>query len=121
MSREKIKVPRKVYDELIALQREIHFTQDHQDTIKKAEDRGYMNASNWIRKNVDNYKIGFAWGFEPVDDAPQGMIKDIPPRETPAQKRTISRPTPPASKKTDKTKSSGGMFAGLKKWLGKYF
>jgi hypothetical protein len=121
MSREKIKVPRKAYDELIALQREIHFTQDHQDTIKKAEDRGYMNASNWIRQNVDNYKIGFAWGFEPVDDAPQGMIKDIPPRETPAQKRTISRPTPPSSKKTDKTKSSGGMFAGLKKWLGKYF
>jgi hypothetical protein len=28
MSREKIKVPGKVYDELIALQREIHFTQD---------------------------------------------------------------------------------------------
>jgi hypothetical protein len=56
-----------------------------------------------------------------MDDAPQGMIKDIPPREAPAQKRTISRPTPPASKKPDKTKSSGGMFAGLKKWLGKYF
>jgi len=47
------------------------------------------------------------------------MIKDIPPKEAPAQKRTISRPTPPASKKTDKTKSSGGLFAGLKKWLGK--
>ncbi len=27
MSREKIKVPGKVYEELIALQREIHFTQ----------------------------------------------------------------------------------------------
>ena len=44
MSREKIKVPGKVYEELVALQREIHFTQNHQDTIKKAEDRGYMNA-----------------------------------------------------------------------------
>jgi hypothetical protein len=121
MSREKIKVPRKVYEELIALQREIHFTQDHQDTIKKAEDRGYMNASNWIRQNVDDYKIGFAWGFEPMDDEPQGMIKDIPPREAPTQKRTISRPTPPPSKKSPAGKSSGGMFSGLKKWLGKYF
>jgi hypothetical protein len=121
MSREKIKVPRKVYDELVALQREIHFTQDHQDTIKKAEDRGYMNASNWIRQNENAYKIGFAWGFEPMDDEPQGMIKDIPAREAPSQKRTISRPTPPASKKTEKTKSSGGLFSGLKNWLGKYF
>jgi hypothetical protein len=49
------------------------------------------------------------------------MIKDIPPREAPAQKRTISRPTPPPSKKSPAGKSSGGMFAGLKKWLGKYF
>ena len=39
MSREKIKVPGKVYEELVALQREIHFTQDHQDTIKKAQDQ----------------------------------------------------------------------------------
>jgi len=121
MSREKIKVPRKVYDELVALQREIHFTQDHQDTIKKAEDRGYMNASNWIRQNENAYKIGFAWGFEPMDDEPKGMIKDVPPRETQAPKRTISRPTPPPSKKSEKTKSSSGMFAGLKNWLGKYF
>jgi len=121
MSREKIKVPRKVYEELIALQREIHFTQDHQDTIKKAEDRGYTNASNWIRQNENAYKIGFAWGFEPTDDDPQGMIKDIPARESPAPKRTISRPTPPPSKKSPAGKSSGGMFSGLKKWLGKYF
>ena len=48
------KSPRKVYEELVALQREIHFTQDHQDTIKKAQDRGYMNAANWIRQNVDD-------------------------------------------------------------------
>src|SRR5665647_2169050 len=74
MSREKIKVPGKVYEELVALQREIHFTQNHQDTIKKAEDRGYMNASNWIRQNENAYKIGFAWGFEPMADEPQGTV-----------------------------------------------
>jgi hypothetical protein len=71
---------------------------------------------------VDDYKIGFAWGFEPMDDEPQGMIKDIPPREAPTQKRTISRPTPPPGKKSpQKTTASKGMFSGLKNWLGKYF
>jgi hypothetical protein len=121
MSREKIKVPKKAYEELIALQREIHFTQDHQDTVKKAQDRGYMNAANWIRQNVDDYKIGFAWGFEPMDDEPQGMIRDIPARESPSPKRTISRPTPPPSKKSQKSAGSGGILAGIKNWLGKYF
>ncbi|HII99537.1 MAG TPA: hypothetical protein HA272_09875, partial [Methanoregula sp.] len=51
MGREKIKVPVKVYDELLALKREIHSTLDIADTIRKAEDRGYMNAANWIRQN----------------------------------------------------------------------
>src|SRR5512136_2606676 len=91
MSREKIQVPGKVYEELVALQREIHFTQDHADTIKKAEDRGYMNAANWIRQNEHDYKIGFAWGFEPGDDKPQATLRDIPAREAPVQKRTIAR------------------------------
>ena len=122
MSREKIKVPGKVYEELIALQREIHFTQDHQDTIKKAQDRGYMNAANWIRQNENAYKIGFAWGFEPLDDdEPKGMLRDIPERETPAPKRTISRPTPSQSKKSQKSSGSGGILAGIRNWLGKYF
>ena len=83
MSREKIKVPGKVYEELIALQREIHFTQDHQDTIKKAQDRGYMNAANWIRQNENAYKIGFAWGFESSDDEPKGSLRDVPRRDVP--------------------------------------
>ena len=61
MSREKIKVPEKVYEELVALQREIHFTQDHQDTIKKAQDRGYMNAANWIRQNENAYKCNVSF------------------------------------------------------------
>ena len=124
MSREKIKVPGKVYEELVALQREIHFTQDHQDTIKKAEDRGYMNAANWIRQNERAYKIGFAWGFEPSGEEPQGTLRDIPVREAPSPKRTISRPQtlqPRSSKKSSGSGSSGGVFAGIKNWLGKYF
>jgi hypothetical protein len=121
MSREKIKVPQKVYEELIALQREIHFTLDHQDTIKKAEDRGYMYAANWIRQNENAYKIGFSWGFEPTDEEPKGMIRDIPARETPPPKRTISRPPPPQSRKPQKSQSSGGILAGIRNWLGKYF
>ena len=121
MSREKIKVPGKVYEELVALQREIHFTQDHQDTIKKAEDRGYTNASNWIRQNENAYKIGFAWGFEPIAEEPQGTLRDVPSRQPPAPKRTISRPPQPQGKKPQKTSGSGGILAGIKNWLGKYF
>jgi len=125
MGREKIKVPGKVYEELTALQREIHFTQDHQDTIKKAEDRGYMNAANWIRQNESAYKIGFAWGFESAGEEPHGNLRDIPAREAPAPRRTISRPPttmqPRPGKKSSGSGKSGGIFAGIKNWLGKYF
>ena len=123
MSREKIQVPGKVYEELVALQREIHFTQDHADTVKKAEDRGYMAAANWIRQNEKAYKIGFAWGFEPGGFEPEPMLQDIPePRSAPV-KRTIShaQTIEPRSKKSGGSKSSGGFFAGIKNWLGKYF
>ena len=123
MSREKIKVPGKVYEELVALQREIHFTQDHNDTVKKAEDRGYMAAANWIRQNERAYKIGFAWGFESEGDEPQGMIRDIPQREAPPVRRTISRSPatiqPRSTKKS--TGNSGGVISGIKNWIGKYF
>ncbi len=125
MSREKIQVPGKAYEELVALQREIHFTSDHEDTIKKAEDRGYMAAANWIRQNERGYKIGFAWGFEPVADEPQGMLQDIPEPRSPPVKRTIAKPMqtmePRSQKKGSGSRSSGGFFAGIKKWLGKYF
>jgi hypothetical protein len=125
MSREKIKVPGKVYEELVALQREIHFTQDHQDTIKKAEDRGYMNAANWIRQNERAYKIGFAWGFESDGEDSQGTLRDIPAREAPPVRRTISRSPqtiqPKSGKKSSGSGNSGGVFAGIKNWLGKYF
>jgi hypothetical protein len=125
MSREKIQVPGNVYEELVALQREIHFTQDHQDTVKKAEDRGYMAAANWIWKNERAYKIGFAWGFESSGDEPQGTLRDIPEPRAPPVKRTIAKPMqtmePRSQKKSGSSRSSGGFFAGIKNWLGKYF
>jgi hypothetical protein len=124
MSREKIKVPGKVYEELVALQREIHFTQDHQDTVKKAEDRGYMAAANWIRQNEKAYKIGFAWGFESDGDEPQGTLREVPQREAPPMKRTISKAQtiqPRGSRKSSGSGSSGGILAGFRNWLGKYF
>ena len=120
MSREKIKVPGKVYDELVALQREIHFTSDVSDTIKKAEDRGYMNAATWIRQNESAYKIGFSWGFEPDANEPRGTLQEIPEQAVPVQRRTIPRRETAIQPKASK-KSSGGVFAGIKNWLGKYF
>jgi hypothetical protein len=119
MSREKIKVPGKVYDELVALQREIHFTQDQADIIKKAEDRGYMNAATWIRQNEGAYKIGFAWGFEPDTSEPKTTIKDIPARDEPVQRRTT--PQRESTLQPKSSKKSGGFFAGIRNWLGKYF
>lgn len=120
MSREKIKVPSKVYDELVALQREIHFTQDHADTIKKAEDRGYMNAATWIRENERAYKIGFAWGFEPDSNEPRGTLQDIPERSQPAPRRTVAHRETTLQPKSAK-KASGGIFSGFRDWLRKYF
>jgi hypothetical protein len=119
MSREKIKVPGKVYDELVALQREIHFSQDHANTIKKAEDRGYLNAAAWIRQNERAYKIGFAWGFEPDVIESQGTLQDIPAREAPVSRRTISHKE--IQPKSSKKSGSGGFFAGIRKWFSKYF
>jgi len=124
MSREKIQVPGNVYEELVALQREIHFTQNHEDTIKKAEDRGYMAAANWIRQNEHAYKIGFAWGFEPSASEPHGTLQDIPEARAPPIKRTVSRPMQtmePRSQKKSGSRSSGGFLSGIKNWLGKYF
>jgi hypothetical protein len=133
MSREKIKVPEKVYEELTALQREIHFTLDTADTIRKAEDRGYMNAANWIRQNDRAYKVGFSWGFEPGDDEPHGTLRDIPVHDAPAARRTVSHPptqtfekeklerrSPIKQKKSSKSEGTG-IIAGIKNWLAKYF
>jgi hypothetical protein len=135
MSREKIKVPSNVYDELVALEREIHFTLDTRDTVKRAEDRGYMAAANWIRENENAYKVGFSWGFEPEAVESRSTFQDIPRREEPTQRRTIDHPTPiqatrpdPVQKRTPQRKttqsSSGngqGIVAGIKKWIDKYF
>ena len=49
----KVRVPRKVYEELTVINREIHYTLDYSQVIKKAED------------NEDLYKRGFGRGFEP--------------------------------------------------------
>lgn len=133
MSREKVKVPGRVFEELTALQREIHFTLDSEDTIKKAEDRGYMNAANWIRQNDRAFKIGFSWGFEPGDDEPHGTLRDIPVQEAPAPRRTVSHPPPqtfekeiierrsPIKPRKSSKSESNGIFVGIKNWLGKYF
>ncbi len=123
MGREKIKVPAKVYDELLALKREIHSTLDIADTIRKAEDRGYMNAANWIRQNENAYKVGFTWGFETDSREPQGTLRDIPAPEAPIKKRTVSRPVetmePRSSKKSSGSGKSTGIIARIKNWFGK--
>ncbi|MEN6610261.1 MAG: hypothetical protein ABFC24_05415 [Methanoregulaceae archaeon] len=111
--REKIRVPRKAYDELMALNREIHFTSNHLEIIKKADDRNYNAAAEWLRNNEEDFKIGFAWGFEPVDTvstAPRSAGKtgsdDLEPR--------VSKgPASPAKKPTAPPKKSGGFFSRL--------
>lgn len=134
MSREKIKVPGNVYEELVALEREIHFTLDTQDTVKRAEDRGYMAAANWIRNNENAYKVGFSWGFEAETEEPQGMIRDIPQRSEPVQRRTVSHPPTiqatrpetqpqrtPQRRSSSGNSSGTGIIAGIKRWINKYF
>jgi hypothetical protein len=62
---EKVKVPATVYKELMAIGREIHYTLDYSQVIRKAEDNGYLHAAEWLRNNEDLFKAGFARGFEP--------------------------------------------------------
>lgn len=122
MSREKIRVPRKVYEELTALQREIHFTLNVDDTIKKAEDRGYGIAADWIRKNENAYKIGFSWGFEPEPEETKGVLKDIPERSEPAPQRTFRQRGGDQTMKPRSSKAaSRGIGGKFRDWLGKYF
>ena len=64
---EKVKVPRKVYQELVMINREIHYPNDYPVAIKKAENNGYIHAAEWLKNNEDLYKKGFARGFEPAD------------------------------------------------------
>ena len=119
MSREKIRVPQKVYDELVALQREIHFTLDHNDTIKRAEDRGYLAAADWIRRNENAYKVGFSWGFEPEPDDPRATLRDIPQREEPTPQRTFrSRGSDTLTKGK---RAPEGIVDKIRNWLGRYF
>jgi hypothetical protein len=64
---EKIKVPRKVYNELVMINREVHYSRDYPLALKKAEEYGYIHAAEWLNQNEDLYRRGFARGFEPVD------------------------------------------------------
>lgn len=64
---EKIRVPRKVYAELTALNREVHSTLDFDAVIRTAINRGYMTAARWLEDHEEEFKIGWARGFEPVD------------------------------------------------------
>jgi len=118
MSREKIRVPAKVYEELVALQREIHFTLDHNDTIKRAEDRGYLAAADWIRRNENAYKVGFSWGFEPEAEEPRGTLKDIPQRSEPAPQRTFR---PRGADTISAKKEPKSITTRIRTWLGRYF
>lgn len=62
---EKVKVPPEVYRELVAINREIHYTSDFSQVIEKARDNGYLHAARWLEQNEDAYRRGFARGFEP--------------------------------------------------------
>ena len=64
---EKIKVPRKVYEQLVVLNREVHYTLNFPLVVKMAEDRGLSAAAEWLASNEDAFKKGFARGFEPID------------------------------------------------------
>ena len=105
--REKIKVPRKAYEELMALNREIHFTMNYLDIIKKADDRGYSAAVSWLKNNEEAYKIGFAWGFEPGDE-PQPVKRSGPEDLAPPPRKA-----PAPQKKPAPEKKSGGFFGKL--------
>jgi len=118
MSREKIRVPQKVYEELTALQSEIHFTLDHADTIRKAEDRGYLAAADWIRKNENAYKVGFSWGFEPEPAEPRATLQDIPAQEKSGPQRTFRQKGGDQTMKPRGKGTSEGFLARLKKKLG---
>jgi hypothetical protein len=62
---EKIRVPKEVYLQLIALNREIHDTFDFPWIVQMAQNRGYLKAAAWLRENEDAYKRGFTRGFKP--------------------------------------------------------
>jgi hypothetical protein len=64
---EKVRVPRKVYDELMIVNREVHYSTDYAVAVRKAEDNGFLHAAEWLKSNEDLYKKGFARGFEPQD------------------------------------------------------
>ncbi len=105
--REKIRVPQKAYDELVALNREIHFTTDFAEIVRKAEDRGYKSAVEWLKAHEQEYKIGFAWGFEPIPE-PTPVARDTG-NLSPPPKRASAAP----AKQAPPQKNAGGFFGKI--------
>jgi len=64
---DKIRVPGKVYKELMMINREVHYPEDYPLAVRKAEDNGFIHAAEWLKNNEELYKRGFARGFEPQD------------------------------------------------------
>jgi hypothetical protein len=64
---DKIRVPAKVYKELMMINREVHYPEDYPLAVRKAEDNGFIHAAEWLKNNEELYKRGFARGFEPQD------------------------------------------------------
>ncbi len=64
---EKVRVPRKVFNELTALNREVHYTLDFNAVVKAATNRGYMTAARWLEGHEEEFRRGWARGFEPED------------------------------------------------------
>ncbi|HNO07869.1 MAG: hypothetical protein ACP5NU_02080 [Methanomicrobiales archaeon] len=64
---DRVKVPRKVYQELMMINREIHYPDDYPLAVKKADNNGFIHAAEWLKKNEELYKRGFVRGFEPAD------------------------------------------------------
>ena len=64
---DRVKVPRKVFQELMMINREIHYPDDYPLAVKKADNNGFIHAAEWLKKNEELYKRGFVRGFEPAD------------------------------------------------------
>lgn len=110
--REKIRVPRKAYDEIMVLNREIHFSLKYPEIIKMADDRGYTAAADWLRNNEDQFMIGSAWGFEPVDEGPSAS-RPTPKPDDELRLRTSQDMAQPEKKPPATKKKTGGFFSRL--------
>ena len=49
------------------INREIHYPEDYLIAVKKADNNGFINAAEWLKKNEELYKRGFIRECEPAD------------------------------------------------------